>query len=99
MKPCNTCPFLTDSTNFGCREWVIDVARLYVHGKTEAHTCHKTDPNADGYVKGDGEKKCDGIKMIGINDKTGVHIHKSVPKSFMDFFERYAIKMRIMGDL
>lgn len=99
MKPCNTCPFLKNSTNFGCREWLIDVAKLVLMKKTDSHTCHKTDPNADGYVKGNGKKMCDGIKMIAVNENLNVHIHKEVPKNFYSFFKEYAQKMKIIGEI
>lgn len=49
MKPCNTCPFRKNSPNHGSAEWLIDVMKGLM-AKNLEHSCHKTDPNADGYV-------------------------------------------------
>lgn len=49
LRPCNSCPFRKDTKNFGRSDWLIDVMQaLRAGGLT--HSCHKTDPNADGYV-------------------------------------------------
>lgn len=97
MKPCNTCPFLKNSGNFGSIEWLEDVFRLVVKKQTDMHTCHKTDPNADGFVQGNGERMCDGIRMIAANEKLGFYFYKNVHKNFSDFFNSYAEKMKILA--
>lgn len=49
-KPCNDCPFMKSSPMNGSPEWLKDVLMLHDKSPYFRHTCHKTDPNADGYT-------------------------------------------------
>ena len=49
MKPCRTCPFLENSENYGNSDWFIDVCEQ-LEKEQLTHSCHRTDPRADGYV-------------------------------------------------
>lgn len=95
MKTCDDCPFVVGSKNTGSPDWLKDVFGLYLR-KSTSHSCHKTDPIADGYIRGK-RKDCNGIKMIEINEKTKTHIHKNVYKNFLDFFETYIQKYKFEG--
>ena len=54
IKPCTTCPFRKDKPNWGNLEWLEDVIKGLNLIKKDMggfqHTCHKTDPKADGYL-------------------------------------------------
>lgn len=47
-KPCDSCPFRSDIPLDGAPDWALDVLRGIRRGNL-AHSCHKTDPKADGY--------------------------------------------------
>lgn len=95
MNPCKTCPFLKSSKNYGSPEWLRDVLYLYQNKKT-AHSCHVTDKNADGFVGGR-RRDCDGIKMLKINDETGVHIHRSAFRNYKEFFNKQLQVWKLEG--
>ena len=48
-RPCNSCPFLKETSNYGHIDWIEDVI-AGIKNKSLTHTCHKTDPKADGYI-------------------------------------------------
>lgn len=50
IKPCATCPFRKDTANYGRIDYLQDVFVGVFIRKSIRHTCHKTDPKADGYV-------------------------------------------------
>lgn len=85
MNPCKTCPFLKESKNYGSVDWLRDVFNLLKEGNLN-HSCHTTDPIADGYVGGE-KRFCDGIKMLKINDETKLHLHKRAFKNYREFYE------------
>lgn len=53
-KPCKDCPFIKKNPMKGSPEWLSDVFHAHRKNPFFRHTCHKTDPNADGY---EGRKK------------------------------------------
>lgn len=61
-RACNTCPFRKNCKTIGAADWLSDVVRGLIHGNFH-HSCHKTDPKADGYVghKEGKESICMGI--------------------------------------
>lgn len=73
------------SKNFGAIDWLMDVFFLLKNGST-SHSCHVTDKNADGYVGGK-KRECDGIKMMKLNQDTGVYLHKNAYPNFKSFFQ------------
>ncbi len=59
-KPCETCPFRKDIPLDGAPDWALDVLRGFDRGNI-SHTCHKSDPNADGFKGGKRKQHCIGI--------------------------------------
>lgn len=51
-KPCKTCPFLIGTENIGASDWLVDVI-IGVKRENLDHSCHRTDPRADGYKAGE----------------------------------------------
>lgn len=47
-KPCDSCPFRSDIPLVGAPDWAHDVLTGIRRGNL-AHSCHKTDPKADGF--------------------------------------------------
>src|SRR5262249_11379171 len=47
-KPCETCPFRSDIPLDGAPAWVNDILKGAGKG-TLQHSCHRSDPKADGY--------------------------------------------------
>lgn len=68
MKPCNDCPFMKSSPLAGAPDWLQDVMMMHAKDEFFSHTCHKTDPNADGYVGGKKKRECKGHLMMIMND-------------------------------
>lgn len=82
-KPCSTCPFREGTTNYGAIDWLQDVM-IGIKSGQMTHTCHKTDPAADGYVRGDQVQHCSGY--LGM-----------LKKSFGDL--PIALKAKLAGDV
>lgn len=61
MKACNSCPFLKGTENLGAVDWLQDVM-AGIKRQCLSHSCHKTDPKADGYV---GHKVGKGSVCVG----------------------------------
>lgn len=59
-KPCTTCPFRKDVPLDGAVDWALDVAKGFDR-KNLSHSCHNTDPNADGFKGGKKKQHCIGI--------------------------------------
>lgn len=95
MKTCNDCPFMIETKSIGNVDWLKDVLHLAIHNSNN-HTCHKTDPNADGYIGGE-KRICNGIKMLNANDQSGVHVYKPVYRGWKEFFDSYLLKFKIEG--
>lgn len=67
-KPCDSCPFRKDVPLIGAPDWVLDVAKGFA-AKSLSHSCHKSDPNADGFVGGKRKQHCIGI--LGVMKNMG----------------------------
>jgi hypothetical protein len=67
-KPCATCPFRKDIPLDGAPDWATDVLLGFRRGNL-SHTCHKSDPKADGYVGGKRKQHC--IGMLGMMKNMG----------------------------
>lgn len=59
-EACRTCPFRSDIPLVGRGDWLLDVIKGF---KTEnlSHSCHATDPAADGYLGARKKQHCIGI--------------------------------------
>lgn len=68
MKHCSDCPFVRKNPLNGSPEWLRDVLTLSEKNPYFTHTCHKTDPNADGFVGGSKVVECKGHLQIIFNE-------------------------------
>jgi len=96
FNPCKTCPFLETSKNYGAPDWIEDVVRLIETKKTDCHTCHCTDSNADGYLGGK-TRMCDGIKMLKINNDSAARIHEKAFRNWQSFFRAHISALKFEG--
>ncbi len=71
LKPCNDCPFLKRSPLNGSPEWLTEILELGLKNPFFEHSCHKTDPKADGYKKGGKKKECSGYIQMLMNQCDG----------------------------
>lgn len=89
MNPCNTCPFLKKTPLEGAPDWLKDVIRLHKQDPFFNHTCHKTDPKADGYVGGKKVTSCAGHIQMIMNAVDGTPGHGGVYNSIAELAETY----------
>lgn len=89
---CSTCPFRKKAKIIGARDYLIDVARMLLHKRVN-HSCHRTDPEADGYVGGE-KKQCLGILKV-LDNEIGDKKHKDFFNNFMDFFKYHKSEGKI----
>lgn len=74
-KPCSDCPFVIKNELKGAPDWLADVFYGHTLNASFRHTCHKTDPDADGYVRGEA-KSCVGFSLFTMNAASKRHIFK-----------------------
>lgn len=67
MKVCSDCPFKVKSPLVGSPDWLKDVFECYQKNPFFQHSCHKTDPKADGF-KGGKQKDCKGWAQMMFNE-------------------------------
>lgn len=89
-KPCNTCPFVKKNELLGSPEWLTDVMRSMKINRYFTHTCHKTDPVADGFIGAKKVIECRGHlqvlfnEMEGTPEKGGVYAsHKAMAEAYL----------------
>jgi hypothetical protein len=64
-KPCNECPFLKSTPLVGAPDWLGDVMKMSQENPFFEHSCHQTDPKADGFKGSKKTHECKGrIKML-----------------------------------
>lgn len=90
MRPCGDCPFMKSSPLAGSPDWLRDILEYHVKDQYFEHTCHKTDPKADGYVGGK-KRECKGHLFVIMNEhdktpgKSGVYDSiEQMAKTYMD---------------
>lgn len=93
MKTCSDCPFMKKSPLAGSTEWLRDVMTSSINDQFFMHTCHKTDPNADGFSGAKKIRECRGHLKIIMNDadktpgKDGVYNSiEEMARSYMAFW-------------
>lgn len=89
MKACKDCPFKRSSPLNGSPEWLKDVLELNAKDPFFHHTCHKTDPKADGYVGGEKVMECGGHVQMMMNEIDGTHGKGGVYFSIKDMGREY----------
>lgn len=98
MKPCNDCPFIVKTPLAGSPDWALDVLLRY---KTQSlgfkHTCHKTDPVADGFVGGKAVRQCAGFARIKTNEAAGIQVFKDAYPTIMAMLNRYVEHWKQIG--
>ena len=87
MQKCKTCPFIKNTQNFGRADWLVDVKRLFENHSLK-HSCHVTDPQADGYINGQ-PRDCVGIKQLYINNCSEIHMFEDVFRNVKEFFKHH----------
>lgn len=91
MKPCGDCPFMKNSPLNGSVEWMEDVFNFYRADKFFKHTCHKTDPKADGYNGAKKVMECAGHVQIMMNEMDKTPGFGGTYDSMEAMFEAYLI--------
>lgn len=66
--PCNECPFMKSTPLTGSTEWVADILKMEKENLYFSHSCHKTDPKADGFLGTKERRECAGHIRILMND-------------------------------
>lgn len=88
-KPCNDCPFKKSSPLVGAPDWVKDVAVRNLEDEYFSHSCHKTDPKADGFVGGQKVIECAGRLRMLFNEMDGTPGKGGVYESIHALVKRY----------
>ncbi len=65
-RACSTCPFVRGTTNIGSAEWLREIIEMF-KGPSGSHTCHRSDPQADGYIAGQ-PHQCVGFLALTRNE-------------------------------
>lgn len=90
-SPCNDCPFVKDNPKLGSPDWLGDVIRGH-RRPGFSHTCHKTDPNADGFTGAKKTLPCRGFSRIKSNDLLKTPGAGGVYKSVDEMIEAYLVQ-------
>lgn len=109
MRPCADCPFLRSTPLVGSADWLQDVYIAHVKDPFFNHSCHKTDPNADGYVKGK-RRECGGHQQMIMNERDETPGMGGVYNSVRELIETYLthwlgekelnkIKRKVLGNV
>lgn len=88
-KPCSDCPFKKDSPLAGSPDWLEDILNYRKENRYFEHSCHKTDPNADGYSGGKKKLECAGHLQVMFNLMDGTPGKGGVYKSLDEMIETY----------
>lgn len=91
MKPCTDCPFKVSSSLEGSPEWLKDIVKIRKLGGEEygSHSCHQTDPNADGYKGSKKKRECMGYLTMIMNKYDETPGKGGVYDSLDSLIERY----------
>lgn len=92
MKSCNDCPFMKSSPLNGSPDWLKDVMRFHHADPYFSHSCHKTDPGADGFVPGKKnlkKRECAGHLAMICNDHLKTPGKGGVYDSISQLIETY----------
>ncbi len=95
MKSCNDCPFMKSSPLAGSPEWLNDVLLHAKNNPTFTHTCHKTDPKADGYNGSKEVRECRGHVRMLMNGFDRTPGQGGVWESYLEMAIAYAKKWKI----
>ena len=90
MKPCGDCPFVKKTPLDGAPDWVTEVINLDRENPYFHHSCHKTDPNADGYKGAKKKTHCSGHMQMMFNSIDGTPGKGGVYESIVHLGLAYA---------
>ena len=99
LKPCGDCPFVRATPLDGAPDWLEDVMRLGQANPYFEHSCHKTDPKADGFAGAKKTRECAGHLRMMLNQfektpgKGGVY--ESLDKLIEAYLVHWAGKEKI----
>lgn len=97
MKACNDCPFMKSSPLSGAPDWLTDVLKMTAKDEYFRHTCHKTDPNADGYNGAKKIRECAGhlMMMMNVFDKTPGHggVYDSIEQMARVYCDKWGVSI------
>ncbi len=93
MKPCSDCPFMKSSPLQGAPEWLKDVMDIGLLHPSIRHSCHKTDPVADGFNgRAKKTRECSGHIRMMMNEMDKTPGRDGVYKSLQELAETYLRK-------
>ena len=87
-KPCKECPFVKATSLAGAPDWLEDVMKLGMTGKDFTHSCHITDPDADGF-RGGKKRECTGHVHMIMNEHDKTPGRGGVYNSYRELTETY----------
>lgn len=91
MKACKDCPFKRSSELLGSPEWLTDVFKFSKQFEFFPHTCHKTDPKADGYKGAKKVRECAGHVQMLMNKCDGTPGRGGVYNDLQELIEIYLV--------
>jgi hypothetical protein len=89
MSACSNCPFKKSTALIGSPDWLRDVFDMHTRDKFFHHTCHKTDPKADGYMGAKKKTECGGHIIMMINEQQNTPGRGGVYNSISELVETY----------
>lgn len=100
-KPCSDCPFVKKNPLQGSPAWLKDVVTMHREDPYFHHTCHKTDPKADGFSGAKKVRSCVGHTTMIMNDldETPGHggVWESISEMGLAYIGHYESELRRRG--
>jgi Arc/MetJ-type ribon-helix-helix transcriptional regulator len=90
-KPCNECPFLKATPLIGAPDWLKDILKFGRENPFFEHSCHKTDPLADGFAGAKEKRGCAGHLTMLVNEIDGTPGQGGVYRSRDELIETYLV--------
>ncbi len=90
-NPCNECPFLKSTPLVGAPDWLKDVFAAVKEDPFFVHSCHQTDPRADGFKGIKKNRECAGNIFMMINEIDKTPGRNGVYSSYIELIETYLV--------
>ena len=98
MKTCKDCPFVRAHPLAGSPDWLKDVLTLHSKDEFFRHTCHKTDPKADGFTGAKKVAECKGHLQIIFNSIDGTPgkggVYNSIREMGLKYMEHWETELK-----